>query len=185
MRCAAILALALFLGACAHDSGRSSCVEFGKGAYCLQAGAQEAAYSLTQVATLGPMSPRVILQIESGSAGMRVAGLSSFGRRLFLIGTDASGHFTVDSDVALDRIMTPQRLLAAIQLATWPRARILPGLRGETTSLQESADGTRTLTVDGTTVFSASCEGARPACRRSVIRDVTDDKTVTVEAAED
>jgi hypothetical protein len=127
---------------------------------------------------------RFILQVESDQFGLRMAGLTPFGHRLFVVSDDAQQHVEVQSESPLDGVIDAPHMLAGFQLATWPRARLLSGLRGTAVELTESGDGTRTLTAAGVVRFSATCQGKRPQCRHAVIRYEAMDRTLTIDTSD-
>jgi hypothetical protein len=155
--------------ACAHAPMPPSCADFGTAQYCLQPMSATDSFSATQMVTrtCGEDVAQLVLQIEAGADGLRMAGVTPFGRRLFLISFD-NNDVTVSSDIPLDRPLSAAHMLAGWQLAYLPWERTVNGFSAANMDLQEQ-NKLRKLSVDGKLVFQATCDGNRPRCQRAVV----------------
>lgn len=169
---------------CAHVDPERGCARFGAGRYCLQP--PTAPFNVTQSVDVMYRggSERLAVYVEVSASEMTVAGVTPFGRRLFLLRYGASG-LDASSQVSSDVGLSAEQLLAGLQLAFWPLTTARAGVRGAATRLEESPDGvTRRLWAGETEVFAASCEGRRPVCRRAQLTYPTLGQTLLIETVE-
>jgi hypothetical protein len=167
VRALAALIAAIFgciLAGCAHAPPVTSCVSFGGAGYCLQPPATK--FFMTQSVELThPQGvERLIVQVEVNDDGIKLAGVTPFGRRVLWAQFGAAGLLT---DMPSDAALSAAHILVGLQLAFWPLERAQHGLCGTSARLMETADGTRRLLDGDTVMFNASCDGVRPQCRRA------------------
>lgn len=162
----------LALAGCAHLGGDERCTDFGDVEYCLQStqGVVPFATMRSVVMVRGQESSQLIMNLEIDEAsGMRMAGLTPFGRRVLWIQLDRERRLSVESDIPVDAT----QILTGVQFADWPIDRVRAGLRGERARVVETKTDTGTMRQlkDGErVVLSATCEGERPLCRRALLR---------------
>jgi hypothetical protein len=106
--------------------------------------------SVTQVVrgAFGPreMTMNCVVTVKDGV--MTVVGLNAMGVRLFTIRYDGTTT-TVDNSLPVPAQLTPERLLADLQLVHWPLRPLQAALRGDGWELSEPAPGTRRRSVAG------------------------------------
>jgi hypothetical protein len=159
--------VAALIAGCASAPTANRCVPFAAVHYCLQ----PAAISWTATQSVELMhakgAERLIVQLEVNRGHIKMAGVTPFGRRVLWI---EFIHPAVSSDMPGDAVLGAAHVLAGLQLAFWPIDRVRTGVQGKSARLVESADGTRRLTDGDALLFSASCDGERPHCRRAHLR---------------
>ena len=174
----------LLLTGCAQLARDESCVNFGAADYCLQPSTGVPPYAATRSVTL--RHPRgvekLIVSLEVDAAGVRMAGLTPFGRRLFSIRLDNGQAPVVASDVPVDARL----VLAGLQFADWPLERVQQAARGAEARIAQQdreAQSPRSFRDGEQTLMTATCEGgARPICRRVRLRYPTLDMELLIES---
>jgi len=179
---AVVVLLASTLG-CAHVETERGCARFGAARYCLQP--PVTAFNVTQSveAIHRGGAQRLAVYVDVGVREMTVVGLTPFGRRLFFLRFGESG-LDASSQISSAVGLSAEELLGGLQLAFWPLSSARGGVRGAAARLEELSDGTRQLQVGDDTVFTATCEGTRPKCRRARISYPTLGQTLSIETVE-
>jgi hypothetical protein len=180
-RAIATLVLLLAASGCVHAPSDGRCASLGSVDYCLQPPlANLSATQLVERARPDGVE-RLVVYLEMSDGDIRMAGVTPFGRRVWQIRYDASGAL---SDIPPGAALSAPRILAGLQLSSWPLALARAGVRG-TARLVETPDGSVRRLLDGdTVVFSATCEGERPLCRRSELWYGTLGERLVVEVVE-
>lgn len=130
--------LPLLLGACA--SMRPGCADLpGAISYCLQATNAAPAFSVQQkvVAQIGQRKDMLIIEIDNAAEGMSLVGMTPFGHTLLEVRYD---NKLATAQRLPDARMTPEMMLAVIQIALWPADIVQSGL-GEGLRIEASAQG--------------------------------------------
>ncbi|OGI61711.1 MAG: hypothetical protein A2W18_06240 [Candidatus Muproteobacteria bacterium RBG_16_60_9] len=169
---------------CAHVETERDCAKFGASRFCLQPSATRFTVTQSVVVMYRGGGQRLVVYVEVGENDLSVVGVTPFGRRMFLLRYGPSG-LDASSQMSGDVGLSAEQLLAGLQLAFWPLASARAGVRGVATRLDESPDGvTRRLWQGGTEIFTASCEGRRPVCRRARLSYPTLGQTLSIETVE-
>ena len=180
----ALAALLLTALGCAHVEGERDCARFGASRYCLQPSATRFTVTQSVEAMYRGGGQRLVVYVEVGENDLSVVGVTPFGRRMFLLRYGPSG-LDASSQMSGDVGLSAEQLLAGLQLAFWPLASARAGVRGVATRLEELPEsGTRRLWQGGTEIFTASCEGRRPVCRRARLSYPTLGQTLSIETVE-
>lgn len=166
MKRAALGVPLLVLAACAHVTAENKCASFGSVDYCLQPPAARLHVTQSVERVEGKDVERLIVYVDIDESAIEMVGLTPFGRRLWRIRADAAG---IASDIPANAPLSAPRIIAGLQLAFWPLAQARAGLRQGSARLAESADGgtRRLMSAEGAVVFTATCAGERPVCRRA------------------
>jgi hypothetical protein len=150
---------------------------------------------LVAPATLG--AERAANQIVRGALGQReitlncvvtvkdgmmtVVGLSAIGVRVFTIRYDGQ-NTTVDNSLPVPPQLTPERMLADLQLVYWPLQALEKTLRDAGWEVSESAPGTRRLRRDARVVAEVHYAGTDPWNTRSWLVNLEHGYTLNIES---
>lgn len=112
---------------------------------------------------------------------MSVVGLSALGMRLFTIRYDGKSA-SVDNTLPLPPQLTPERLLADLQLVYWPLYILRPPLRAAGWDITEPAPGTRRLRRDERVIAEVHYAGAEAWQGRSWLVNLEHGYTLNIES---
>jgi hypothetical protein len=139
--------------------------------------------SVTQVVrgAFGPreMTMNCVVTVKDGV--MTVVGLNAMGVRLFTIRYDGTTT-TVDNSLPVPAQLTPERLLADLQLVHWPLRPLQAALRGDGWELSEPAPGTRRLRQGERLIAEVHYAGADPWQGRSWLVNLEYGYTLNIES---
>ncbi len=183
MKSVFLFCLGMLLVGCTHVAQDRSCVSFGSADYCLQPSVGVTAYNATRSVTLRHSRgvEKLIVSLEVDAIGVRMAGLTPFGRRLFSIRLDNGQAPETASDVPVDARL----ILAGLQFADWPLERVQLAARGVEARIaqQDNPARSRSFKNGEQSLMTATCEGGtRPTCRRVLLRYPTLDMELTIES---
>ncbi|MBI3897954.1 MAG: DUF3261 domain-containing protein [Gammaproteobacteria bacterium] len=153
---------------CAGVRPLDACTSLGAAGYCLQANGPTLAAAQSVELSSADSKARFIVHLETDANGMRMVGLTPLGQRVWLIRFDYAGK-EISADMPAGGGVDARQILAGLQLALWPLPQARAGLQGANAQLRET-DGMRQLLAGDAVVFSASCDGQRPTCRRARLR---------------
>lgn len=171
----------LAMSACAHVPERHACARFDAARYCMQPAALRFVATQSVEVTHPGGSERLLVHVESDVNTIKIVGLTPFGRRVLWV-EYGPGGIAPNSHVPAG--MNAAHVLAGLQLAFWPLEQVRGGAR-DAAHVEQSADGaTRRLFVGDQIVFTATCEGERPLCRRAQLSYPTLGQTLAIETLE-
>jgi hypothetical protein len=125
------------------------------------------------------MTMNCVVTVQDGT--MTVVGLSAVGVRLFTIRYDGQST-RVDHSLPLPAQLTPERLLADLQLVHWPLYILQRPLREAGWEISEPAPGTRRLRRDGRVIAEVHYTGADPWQGRSWLVNLEHGYTLSIES---
>lgn len=131
-------ALVLAVSSCS-SSPSGACANLPDGGfYCLQSAATVPAFVLQQKAdfNFGGQRQTLILSIESGADGIRLAGLTPFGHKVLELNYD---NRIASVSAQQDRRLSPELLIALLQITLWPADVVRNGL-DPTPGLEDNKD---------------------------------------------
>lgn len=179
MRIALVLVVALIAG-CASQPATPP----GEGSRPLVApetlGAERAVSQIVRGA-FGPrdMTMNCVVTVKDGT--MTVVGLSAMGLRVFTIRYD--GKTTqVDNTLPVPSQLTPERLLADLQLVHWPLQALAKPLQAAGWDLTEPTPGTRRLRRDERVVAEVHYAGDDPWQGRSWLVNLEHGYTLSIDS---
>ncbi len=120
-----------------------------------------------------------VVTIKDGT--MTVVGLSALGLRLFTIRYDGATT-SVDNTVPVPPQLTPERLLADLQLVHWPIAALQQSMNNAGWKLTEPAPGTRRLRRDDRVVAEVHYADEDPWSGRSWLVNLEHGYTLSIES---
>jgi hypothetical protein len=125
------------------------------------------------------MTMNCIVTVKDGT--MTVVGLSAMGLRVFTIRYDGATT-SVDNTLPVPPQLTPERLLADLQLVHWPMQSLAPALRAAGWELSEPAPGTRRLRRGEQLIAEVHYAGDDPWQGRSWLVNVEHGYTLNIES---
>jgi hypothetical protein len=167
-----VCAVALLLGGCATPRadvpGRPASAEATSSARPLVAPAAAGDHVVSQVVrgAIGAREMAINCVVTVKGNEMSVVGLNALGVRLFTLRYDGVTVHSEKSFAVPDQL-TPERLLADLQLVYWPLASLEPPLRAAGFSVSDGAPGTRRLRQGERLVAEVHYAGADPWSGRS------------------
>jgi Protein of unknown function (DUF3261) len=120
-----------------------------------------------------------VVTVKDGT--MTVVGLSAMGVRVFTLRYDGQ-HTSVDNSLPVPPQLTPERMLADLQLVYWPLQALEKTLHGAGWELSEPAPGTRRLRRDARIVAEVHYAGADPWNARSWLVNLEHGYTLSIES---
>jgi Protein of unknown function (DUF3261) len=125
------------------------------------------------------MTMNCVVTVKAGT--MTIVGLSAMGVRIFTIKYD--GRTTsVDNSLPVPAQLTPERLLADLQLVFWPADTLVEPLREGGWQVSESAPGTRRLRRDARLVAEVHYASADPWAGRTWLVNIEHGYTLSIES---
>lgn len=143
----AALLISVALVGCAAPRGAGSAVDSPARPLASPAAAGEHAVSQVVRGAVGAREVTLSCVVSVKDGVMSVVGLNALGVRLFTIRYDGS-QVSVDKSFGVPDALTPDRLLADLQLVYWPLSPLQEVLRPSGFELTEPAAGTRRLRRD-------------------------------------
>jgi hypothetical protein len=128
---------------------------------------------------LRDMTMNCVVTLQDGA--MTVVGLSALGLRVFTIRYDGATT-TVDNSLPVPPQLTPERLLADLQLVYWPLHALAPPLTSAGWQLSEPAPGTRRLRRDDRIVAEVHYSNDDPWNGRSWLVNLEHGYTLNIES---
>lgn len=125
------------------------------------------------------MTLNCVVAVQDGV--MTVVGLSAMGVRVFTIRYDGTTT-TVDNSLPVPAQLTPERLLADLQLVHWPLRPLQAALRGGGWELSEPAPGTRRLRRGEQLIAEVHYAGPDPWQGRSWLVNLEHGYTLSIES---
>ena len=139
--------------------------------------------AVTQIVrgAFGPrdMTMNCVVTVKDGT--MTVVGLSAMGLRVFTIRYDGQ-QTTVDNSLPVPAQLTPERLIADLQLVHWPVSALAAPLEKAGWELSEPAPGTRRLRRDQRVVAEVHYTGSDPWQGRSWLVNLEHGYTLNIES---
>ncbi|HEY8538503.1 MAG TPA: DUF3261 domain-containing protein [Steroidobacteraceae bacterium] len=139
--------------------------------------------SVTQIVrgAFGPreMTMNCVVTVKDGV--MTVVGLNAMGVRVFTIRYDGA-MTTVDNSLPVPPQLTPERLLADLQLVHWPLRPLQSALSNGGWELSEPAPGTRRLRRGEQLIAEVHYAGADPWQGRSWLVNLEHGYTLSIES---
>lgn len=184
-RCWCFSLVVALLAGCAHDPllpPAKDCIAFGGADYCLQPSMYT--FSLTQSVELthAKGTDKLIVYLEAKNGDLIMVGMTPLGQRVMQARYDANG---VSSDLPANAPLNAEYIFAGLQLAAWPLEQARAGVRGTGQLLPVNGDyRRRELRAGDQVVYSATCEGERPVCRRAELRYETLGQVLRIELLE-
>ena len=125
------------------------------------------------------MTMNCVVTVKDGT--MTVVGLSAMGLRVFTIRYDGTTT-TVDNTLPVPPQLTPERLLADLQLVHWPLQTLAAPMRAAGWELTEPAPGTRRLRRDERVVAEVHYAGSDPWQGRTWLVNLEHGYTLNIES---
>jgi hypothetical protein len=125
------------------------------------------------------MTINCVVTVKNGT--MTVVGLSAMGLRVFTIRYDGQ-NTTVDNTLPIPAQLTPERILADMQLVLWPLQALDSVLRQAGWELTEPAPATRRLRRDARVVAEVHYAGDDPWSSRSWLVNLEHDYTLSIDS---
>jgi hypothetical protein len=143
-------------------------------------GAERAANQIVRGA-LGEreMTINCVVTVKGGT--MTIVGLSAMGVRIFTIRYDGQAT-SVDNSLPIPPQLTPERLLADLQLVYWPINALQEPLQADGWQVTEPAPGTRRLRRDTQLVAEVHYASADPWAGRSWLVNLEHGYTLSIES---
>lgn len=138
-----LLCSALLLAACAHQppaSAPPSLPPLAKGTPALPASASQTLY-----AAFGSTEAALSCGLKSGAGAWRAVCVNALGLRVLTLGVDAAGVVTAERGLGVPEALSPERVLADVQLALWPLADLQAAYAGSDWQVDEPVPSTRRL----------------------------------------
>lgn len=139
--------------------------------------------AVTQIVrgAFGPrdMTMNCVVTVKDGT--MTVVGLSALGLRIFTVRYDGATT-TVDNTLPVPPQLTPERLLADMQLVHWPLGALQAPLRNAGWDLSEPTPGTRRLRRDDRVIAEVHYAGEDPWNGRSWLVNLEHGYTLSIES---
>ncbi len=127
------------------------------------------------------MTLNCVVTVKDGT--MTVVGLSAMGLRVFTIRYDGKTT-SVDNTLPVPSQLTPERLLADLQLVHWPLQALIEPLRAGGWEVTEPAPGTRRLRRDERVVAEVHYAGSDPWQGRSWLVNLEHGYTLNIESTQ-
>jgi hypothetical protein len=141
--------------------------------------------TVTQIVrgAFGPrdMTMNCVVTVKNGT--MTVVGLSAMGLRVFTIRYDGATT-SVDNTLPVPAQLTPERLLADLQLVYWPLQTLIEPMRTAGWELSEPAPGTRRLRRADRVVAEVHYNGTDPWQGRSWLVNLEHGYTLNIESSQ-
>lgn len=125
------------------------------------------------------MTMNCVVTVKDGV--MTVIGLSAMGLRVFTIRYDGATT-SVDNTLPVPSQLTPERLLADLQLVHWPLQALEPTLRAAGWQVSEPVPGTRRLRRDERVVVEVHYADSDPWQGRSWLVNLEHGYTLSIES---
>ena len=125
------------------------------------------------------MTMNCVVTVKDGT--MTVVGLSAMGLRVFTIRYDGKTT-SVDNTLPVPPQLTPERLLADLQLVHWPLRVLQQPMQAAGWELNEPTPGTRRLRRDGRVVAEVHYAGDDPWQGRSWLVNLEHGYTLSIES---
>jgi hypothetical protein len=129
----------------------------------------------------GPRDMTLNCVVTIKDATMTIVGLSALGLRVFTIRYDGTTT-SVDNSLPVPSQLTPERLLADLQLVYWPLQALAPVLSSAGWQLTEPAPGTRRLRRDDRIVAEVHYSGDDPWSGRSWLVNLEHGYTLNIDS---
>jgi hypothetical protein len=125
------------------------------------------------------MTMNCVVTVKDGA--MTVVGLSAMGLRVFTIRYDGKTT-SVENTLPVPPQLTPERLLADLQLVHWPLAVLEPQLAAAGWQLSEPAPGTRRLRRGGRVIAEVHYASEDPWQGRSWLVNLEHGYTLSIDS---
>jgi hypothetical protein len=125
------------------------------------------------------MTINCVVTVKDGT--MTIIGLSAMGLRVFTIRYDGQ-NTTIDNTLPVPAQLTPERILADMQLVLWPLQALDAPLRKGGWQLTEPAPDTRRLRRDGRVVTEVHYAGDDPWSSRSWLVSLEHGYTLSIDS---
>ena len=125
------------------------------------------------------MTMNCVVTVKDGT--MTVVGLSAMGLRVFTIRYDGTTT-TVDNTLPVPPQLTPERLLADLQLVHWPLQTLAAPMRAAGWELTEPAPGTRRLRRDDRVIVEVHYATSDPWQGRTWLVNLEHGYTLSIES---
>jgi Protein of unknown function (DUF3261) len=125
------------------------------------------------------MTINCVVTVQGGT--MSLVGLSAMGVRLFTIKYDGKAT-SIDKSLPIPAQLTPERLLADLQLVYWPLAALKQPLQASGWQVTEPVPGTRRLRRDTQLVAEVHYASADPWAGRSWLVNLEHGYTLSIES---
>jgi Protein of unknown function (DUF3261) len=177
----AALIVTFLLAGCTSQSTRPSSADASRPLLAPQTlGAERSASQIVRGA-LGAREMTINCVVTVKDGAMTIVGLSAMGVRIFTIKYDGQAT-SVENTLPIPPQLTPERLLADLQLVYWPLAALEKSLAAAGWQISESAPGTRRLRRDTQLVAEVHYVGSDPWAGRSWLVNLEHGYTLNIES---
>jgi hypothetical protein len=181
MRSVLVFIAAFLLAGCASPTTRVSTAEGSRPLLAPQTlGAERSASQIVRGA-LGERELAINCVVTVKEGAMTIVGLSAMGVRIFTIKYDGVAT-SVENTLPIPPQLTPEKLLADLQLVYWPLAALEKPLAAAGWQISESAPGTRRLRRDTQLVAEVHYAGSDPWAGRSWLVNLEHGYTLNIES---
>jgi len=157
IHCIALASLLINV-ACTEQDPRCTRLPSG-GRFCLQPTTALAAFDAQQIveASFNGRKETLIIEMESGAEGLRLAGLTPFGHKILQIHYDNNTTIaTTSPNVNIDPVL----MISLLQLTLWPADAVRKGLDVE--MILEESGNSRRILYRNETILTATRTGTKP-----------------------